>query len=114
MHGLWPLVPVVVTGCSSSLHGWQVQTISTPRSVSLDHAVLEGEPVAIFGAPALIPLMGNEVGIETFLAEVLSRVAPSITVIDPRDTFTRINRQDLTEDYARMRTIAGAGQYFES
>ncbi len=99
------LVPVLVAGCSSSLHGWQVQTISTPRLPS-DRAVLEGEPVAIFGAPALIPLLGNEAGIENFLAEILSRVAPSINVIDPRETFTRINRQGLTEDYARMRTVA--------
>jgi hypothetical protein len=99
------LVPVV-TGCSSSLHGWQVQTVSTPRLPSFDHAVLEGQPVAIFGAPALIPLMGNEVGIETFLAEVLNRLAPSIKVVEPRETFTRINRQGLTGDYARMRSIA--------
>jgi hypothetical protein len=96
----------VTPGCSSSMHGWQVQTLSTPRSLPPDHAVFAGEPVAIFGAPALIPLMGNEVGIESFLADIMSKVAPGIHVIDPRDTFTRINTQGLTEDYARMRTVA--------
>lgn len=100
------LMPLLIAGCSSSLHGWQVQTASTPRLSAFDHAVLEGEPVAIFGAPALIPLMGNEVGIENFLADVLKPVAPSINVIEPREMFTRINRQGLTNDYARMRSVA--------
>lgn len=100
------LMPLLVAGCSSSLHGWQVQTVSTPRLPLFDHALLEKEPVAIFGAPALIPLLGNEAGIETFLADVLARVAPSIMVVEPREMFTRINRQGLTGDYARMRSIA--------
>lgn len=100
------LMPSLVAGCSSSLHGWQVQTVSTPRLPLFDHSVLEKEPVAIFGAPALIPLLGNEAGIETFLADVLARLAPNIMVVEPREMFTRINRQGLTGDYARMRSIA--------
>lgn len=99
------LMPSLVAGCTSSLHGWQVQTVSTPHLPSFDHAVLEKEPVAIFGAPAPIPILGNEVGMETFLVGVLARVAPNIMVVEPRETFTRINRHGLTGEYARVKSI---------
>ncbi|MDF0666118.1 MAG: hypothetical protein P0119_08595 [Nitrospira sp.] len=106
LYAALALMPSLVAGCTSALHGWQVQTVSTPQLPSFDHTLLEKERVAIFGAPAPIPILGNEVGMETFLVGVLSRVAPKIMVVEPREMFTRINRQGLTGDYARMRSIA--------
>ncbi len=105
LYAALALMPLLFAACSSSLHGWQVQTVSTPPLPSFDHAVLEKEPVAIFGAPAPIPILGNEVGMETFLVGVLSRVAPKIMVVEPREMFTRINRQGLTGEYARVKSI---------
>jgi hypothetical protein len=94
------------TGCSSSVFGWHVQTDSTPRLPSFDYKALEREPVAIFGALGMIPIEGNEVGVEFFLAEVLTKVAPKIQTTDPRETFTRINSGGLADDYWRMHEAA--------
>ncbi|SLM49082.1 conserved protein of unknown function [Nitrospira japonica] len=94
------------TGCSSSVLGWHVRTNSTPHLPSFDYRALEREPVALFGALGLIPIQGNEVGVESFLETILNRVAPGIKVVGPRETVTRINQAGLAEDYARMRDAA--------
>lgn len=93
-------------GCSSSVLGWHVRTNSTPHLPSFDYRALEREPVALFGALGLIPIQGNEVGVESFLDEILNRVAPGIKVVGPRETVTRINQAGLADDYAKMREAA--------
>ena len=93
-------------GCSSSVLGWHVRTNSTPHLPSFDYRALEREPVALFGALGLIPIQGNEVGVETFLEAILNRVAPGIKVVGPRETATRINQAGLADDYAKMREAA--------
>jgi hypothetical protein len=89
-------------GCSSSMFGWHVQTYSTPRRSSFDYRTLEREPVAIFGALGMIPIEGNEVGVENFLAEILKKVAPRVQFIDPLESVTRINRSGHVDAYAKM------------
>jgi hypothetical protein len=89
-------------GCSSSAFGWHVQTYSTAHRSSFDYKILERQPVAIFGALGMIPIAGNEVGVSNFLAEVLSKVAPGIQVIDPLESVTRINKSGLGEVYGKM------------
>jgi hypothetical protein len=44
---------ILVTGCSSSLYGWQVRTYSSPPVPSMNRVVLGQEPVAIFDPMAL-------------------------------------------------------------
>lgn len=83
-----------------------MQTNSTPRLATFDYKALEREPVAIFGAIGHIPIAGNEVGVEFFLAEILTKVAPRLQVNDPLETFTRINSGGLAEDYSRMHEAA--------
>ena len=103
-----PLVLMIACagGCSSSIFGWHVQTHSTAYHSSFDYKILEREPVAIFGALGMIPIAGNEVGVENFLAEVLPKVAPGIQFIDPLETVTRINKSGLGEVYWKMHEAA--------
>ena len=106
-----PFLPLVLMiacagGCSSSIFGWHVQTHSTAHRSSFDYKILEREPVAIFGALGMIPIAGNEVGVDNFLAEVLSKVAPGIQFINPLESVTRINKSGLGEVYWKMHEAA--------
>jgi hypothetical protein len=96
------LIMACGAGCSSSMFGWHVQTYSTPHRSSFDYRTLEREPVAIFGALGLIPIEGNEVGVENFLAEILTKVAPRVQFIDPVESVTRINRSGHVDAYTKM------------
>jgi hypothetical protein len=98
------LLLMVAAACSTSIYGWTVRTNSTPRSGSFHPTVLEQEPVAIFEAQAPGGLRGNELGLASYLADILAAVAPNIKVVSPRDTATRINTTGLTPVYLRMRT----------
>lgn len=100
------LIAALMAGCSSSIYGWHVRTDSSPPSSAFTEAVIGHEPVAIFGALAHPGLLGTEIGIEAILAQVLKKVAPQIAVISARDTFTRINRNGLADEYTRMRNDA--------
>lgn len=100
------LLLMSAAGCSSSVLGWHVRTDSTRPPSSFTYRVLEQEPVAIFGALGMIPIEGNEVGVENFLAEILTKVAPRIQVIDPVQSVTRINGSGLVDAYAKMHDSA--------
>jgi len=100
------LIVACTTSCSSSVLGWHVRTYASPSSPPFDYRVLEREPVAIFGALGLIPIEGNEVGVENFLAEIMTKLAPRIRLIDPVETVTRINRSGFVDDYAKMHDAA--------
>ena len=117
MRSPYPAIPVwarwcaalslpLLAGCSSSLYGWQVRTNSSPPPASFNQAVLAHEPVAIFGALAQPGLLGTEVGMETILAQILSKVAPQITVIPPGTMLSLINGKGLADEYMTMRTAA--------
>ncbi|WP_155969817.1 hypothetical protein [Nitrospira japonica] len=62
--------------------------------------------VAIFGALAPPRLLGSETGLDTILAQVLKTVAPSLKVITQQEVASLINRNDLANEYARMRNEA--------
>jgi hypothetical protein len=100
------LILTLTAGCSSSIYGWHVRTDSSPPTPVFTQAVIRHEPVAIFGALAQPGLMGTEIGIEAILAQVLTKVAPQIAVIPPKDAFTQINRKGLADEYTRMRNDA--------
>jgi hypothetical protein len=100
-----PLI-LLLAGCSSSLYGWQVRTNSSPPAPSFNQTVLAQEPVAIFGALAQPGLLGTEVGMDTILAQVLSKVAPQIKVIPTLTMFSLINGKGLSHEYTRMKIDA--------
>ena len=105
-HALLVFVLVVMTGCSSSIYGWQVRTNSTPFSPSFDPGSLGQEPVAVLGALTMPGLRGNEVGLDFMLGEVLHRVAPQIHIINQQQTISQINQQGLAAEYNQMRVDA--------
>src|SRR5678815_2322521 len=74
------LMLALVTGCSSSIYGWQVRTSSTAFSPSFDPGTLGQEPVAVLGALTMPGLRGNEVGLDFMLGQVLHRVAPQMHI----------------------------------
>ena len=84
---LFYLSPVLmlafVTGCSSSIYGWQVRTASTPLAPSFRSGEITQEPVAFFGALTMPGLRGNEVGLDFMLAQMLQKVAPQIQIDQP-------------------------------
>lgn len=97
---------VSMTGCSSSIYGWQVRTNSTPFSPSFDPGSLGQEPVAVLGALTMPGLRGNEVGMAYMLGDVLRRVAPHIKIVDQLRTISQINQQGLAPEYLQMRVDA--------
>jgi len=97
------LLSIFLTGCASSLYGWQVRTNSTPMPPSFQPAVLEQHPVAVFGALTPTPLRGNEVTLSYELSEILHKVAPNWKVVSPQECIKRINKERLAGEYARMR-----------
>lgn len=102
------LIMVLTAGCSSSnpIYGWHVRTNSSPSSPTFNRAMLTQEPVAIFGALAPPRLLGSETGLETILAQVLTTVGPSFKLITQQEAAGLINRNDLANDYTRMRNEA--------
>src|SRR5262245_32311651 len=100
------LTALALSGCSSSIYGWQCRTLSSPDSPQVSSLLLGQEPVAIFGALAQPALQGNEIGVDSILAQVLAKVAPQIKVIQPGQASTLINRNGLAEEYAHMRNDA--------
>ena len=104
------LVLALVTasaGCStSSYYGWNVRTNSSPPSPTFNRAVLAQEPVAIFGALAPPRLLGSETGLDSILAQVLKAVGPSFKVITQQEAAGLVNRNDLANEYTRMRNEA--------
>ena len=100
------LIVVLTAGCSSSIYGWHVRTNSSPPSPTFNRAVLLQEPVAIFGALAPPRLLGSETGLDAILTQVLKTVAPSFKVITQQEAASLINRNDLANEYTRMRNEA--------
>jgi len=68
--------------------------------------VFTQESVAIFGALAPPRLLGSETGLDTILAQVLKTVAPSLKVITQQEAASLINRNELANEYTRMRNEA--------
>ena len=106
LHAALILFVVLTAGCSSSIYGWQVRTNSSPPSPKFNRAVLAQEPVTIFGALAPPRLLGSETGLDAILAQVLKKVAPNYKVITQQEAASLINRNDLANEYTRMRNDA--------
>lgn len=98
------MMAIFVTGCASSLYGWQVRTSSTTLPPSFQPAFLEQHTVALFGAITSPALRGNEVAISHGLDEILHKVSPSWKVMSPQEFSKRINRQGLAGEYTKMRS----------
>lgn len=95
---------VALTGCSSSIYGWQVRTNSTELPPSFSTVQFQQDGVALFSAITAPGLRGNEVGLAHYLGQILRKVAPSWKTVSEQDTLTRINRQGLEQLYNRVRT----------
>ena len=100
------LIVVLSAGCSSSLYGWNVRTNSSPPSPQFNRVLLTQEPVAIFGALAPPRLLASETGLDTILAQVLNTVAPNFKVMTQQEAASLINKNDLANEYTRMRNEA--------
>jgi hypothetical protein len=97
------MMAIFVTGCASSLYGWQVRTSSMPLPPSFQPALLEQHTVALFGAIAPPPLRGSEVALSYALNQILQKVSPNWKVMSPQELTKRINRQGLAGEYTKMR-----------
>jgi hypothetical protein len=103
----------VMSGCTSSIYGWQVRTNSTAFAPSFDPGSLSTEPVAVLGALTMPGLRGNEVGLDFMLAEVLHRVAPQFHVVRQQRTISQINQLGLAAEYNQMRIDAEQSHILE-
>lgn len=97
------LLTIFLSGCASSLYGWQVRTTSTPMPPSFQPEVFEQHSVALFGAITSPALRGNEGTLSYELEHILHKVSPNWNVISPQELAKRINRQGLAGEYAKMR-----------
>lgn len=98
----WIGILFVLTGCSSSIYGWQARTNSTPTDPPFTPMMLTQEPSAIFVAVAPAPLKGNEVPIGGHLYRVLKQVVPNVKVVSPQVVATGVNREGLASTYAQL------------
>lgn len=93
----------IMSGCASSIYGWQVRTSSTSFSSPGEPAVFQQEPVALLSAVTVPGLRGNEVALVYYLHEILRKVTPEWKVVSPQETVARINEAGLAAEYMRMR-----------
>ena len=94
---------ITMVGCSSSLTGWQVRTNSTPMVQSFEPAVLQEQPLGLFGAITLSSHQGDEVALSHYLGQIIERMAPNWKVVSQQEVTKRINREGLAGEYTRMR-----------
>ena len=91
------------SGCAGPLYGWTVRTTSTTLSDSSELADLGQEKIAVMTPLSVAYLRGSEAGMGQYLGDVIKKVAPNFNVVDERQTISLINKQGLTEKYAKMR-----------
>ena len=82
---------------------WEVITESTRKPPSFKITTME-QPVAILEAHTAPGLYGNEVGLALSLKRTMQQIAPNMRLMSPLEAASRINRQGLASEYARMRT----------
>ena len=70
-----------LSGCSSSIYGWQVRTNSLPVPPSLNLVALEQDRIALLPAWAPPFLRGTEVGLAYYFGDILHKVVPHWNVI---------------------------------
>ncbi len=97
------ILSIFITGCASSLYGWQVRTSSTSLPASFQPADFEQHSVVLFGGIAPPALRGNEVAVSYALDQILRKVSPSWKVMSPNELAKGINRHGLAGEYAKMR-----------
>jgi hypothetical protein len=105
LHASLLVVPLCVAGCPGSVYMWEVRTESTRKPPSFSIAALEREPVAILEALASPALHGNEVGLALSLKRILQEMAPNMRLVSPQEVASRLNRERLASEYARMRVL---------
>jgi len=101
-HAGWIVILFVLTGCSSSIYGWQARTNSTPTDSLFTPMKLTQEPTAIFVAVAPASIKGNEVPLGHYLYRVLKKVAPNVKMVSPQVVATQMNREGLVPTYAQL------------
>jgi hypothetical protein len=92
-----------LAGCPGSVYMWEVVTESTQKPPSFTLAAMEREPMAILEATTSPGLYGNEIGLALSLKRVVQRMAPNMRLVSPQEAASRMNRQGLAAEYARMR-----------
>ncbi len=102
-HAGWMIVLFVLTGCSSSIYGWQARTNSTPTDPSFTPMMmLTQQDSAVFLAVAPTPIKGNEVPLGYQLYRVLKKMVPNAKVVSPNVVETRLNQAGLVSTYAQL------------
>src|SRR5688572_1507249 len=94
---------ICLAGCPGSVYMWEVITESTRKPPSFNIMATE-QPVAILEAHTAPALYGNEVGLALSLKRTVQQIAPNMRLMSPQEAASRINRQGLASEYARMRT----------
>jgi hypothetical protein len=92
-----------LAGCPGSVYMWEVVTESTQKPPSINLTAMEREPMAILEATTSPSLSGNEIGLALSLKRVVQRMDPNMRLVSPQEAASRINRQGLASEYARMR-----------
>lgn len=95
---------ICLAGCAGSVYMWEVVTESTHKPPAFNLTAMEREPLAILEAHTSPNLSGNEVGLALSLKRVVQRMAPTMKLVSPQEAASRMNRQGLASEYARMRT----------
>lgn len=98
------LACVLLSGCTSSLSGWQVRTTSTPLPPSFSHAQVMQGSAAVLHAVTSPGLRGNELTLPYYLIFVIHQLNPMSKLLSPQDVATRINREGLASTYAQMKS----------
>jgi len=96
------LAAAFLTSCSTPLHSWVAHTTSTPRSPSLDTAVLAREPMATLGLAAPAALQGLGPALSNALSAALLEVSPPIRAIPTYETLNRLNDRGLAVEYGDL------------
>ena len=103
LHASLLIMLVCLAGCPGSVYMWEVITESTRKPASFK-IMATGQPVAILEAHTAPGLYGNEVGLALSLKRTMQQIAPNMRLMSPLEAASRINRQGLASEYARMRT----------
>lgn len=93
---------LTLTGCASSIYGWQSRTNSTPLAPSFHLGLFEDRAMALFPAVTFAGLRGNEAAISYYLDDILRKLAPKWKIVSPKDAVTRINHHGLAEGYSKL------------
>ena len=102
---IWLVVELLLLwGCIGPLQQWGEETTFRPKSASFDAAKLKLEQAAVLNAVVGFGLEGYAHQVSRSLSSALDERPTVITALPVHETLNRINRAELSEEYADMVT----------